>query len=245
LWAASALSPGATYVYYNPYYTQPTNVVVLGALDYSSPIPAPIVNQATLAYPPEPDQQVLVEGAALPTTAPPAPDTSNDAVAEANRQFDAARAAFKGGNYVEAQRLVEKAIEKLPSDATLHEFRALTLFAQNRYKEAAATLYAVLAAGPGWDWPTLAGLYADEAAYTQQLRTLEDYMRTHPQEADAHFALAYHYLVLGHKAEAVKQLEQVVRLQPDDKLSAALLKALTTEPATAAAAAERPPVNGR
>ena len=76
-----------------------------------------------LAYPPEPDQQALETGAALPTTAPPAPDTSNDAVAEANRQFDAARQAFKAGNYVEAQRLVEKAIEKLPSDATLHEFR--------------------------------------------------------------------------------------------------------------------------
>jgi hypothetical protein len=36
----------------------------------------------------------------------------------------------------------------LPSDATLHEFRGLTLFAQGNYKDAAATLYAVLAAGP-------------------------------------------------------------------------------------------------
>jgi hypothetical protein len=34
--------------------------------------------------------------------------------------------------------LAEKAIKLLPSDATLHEFRALTLFAQKKYKDAAA-----------------------------------------------------------------------------------------------------------
>lgn len=247
LWAASVLSPGVSYVYYNPYYVPPasTTIIVQPALDYSTPIPAPVADQGSLAFPPAPDQQVVESGSALPTTAPPAPDTGNETVAEANRQFDAARQAFKAGNYVEAQRLVEKAIEKVPSDATLHEFRALTLFAQDRYKEAAAALYAVLAAGPGWDWPTLVGLYADESAYTQQLRTLEQYMRAHPDSAEAHFVLAYHYLVLGHKVEAVKQLEQVVRLQPDDKLSAALLKALTTESATTSPPAEPPPAHER
>ena len=40
----------------------------------------------------------------------------------------------------------------------LHEFRGLTLFALGRYKEAAAADYAVLSAGPGWDWTTLSGL---------------------------------------------------------------------------------------
>jgi len=41
--------------------------------------------------------------------------------------------------------------------------------------------------------------------------------------------LAYHYLVLGSKDEAIKQLQEVVRLQPKDTLSAEILKALTTE----------------
>jgi tetratricopeptide (TPR) repeat protein len=244
LWAA-ALSPGASYVYYNPYYIQPATVVVQPVLDYSVPIPAPVANEAALAFPPAPDQQILESGAALPTAPPPAPDTSNETVTAANRQFESARAAFKAGNYVEAQGLVEKAIEKLPSDATLHEFRALTLFAQGRYKESAATLYAVLSAGPGWDWQTVSGLYADESAYTQQLRTLEQYMRANPDAAEGHFVLGYQYLVLGHKVEAIKQLEQVVRIQPDDKLSAALLKALTTESATAGPPAEPPRANER
>jgi cytochrome c-type biogenesis protein CcmH/NrfG len=127
---------------------------------------------------------------------------------------------------------VEKGIELLPSDATLHEFRALTLFAQGRYKDAAATLYAVLAAGPGWGWETMRGLYPDEDTYTRQLRALEEHVRKDPNAAEARFVLAYQYLVLGAKDEAVKQLKEVARLQPQDKLSAALVKALTT-PATA------------
>ena len=123
---------------------------------------------------------------------------------------------------------IMKAIRLLPSDATLHEFRAMTLFAQGRYKDAAATLYAVLAAGPGWGWDTMRGLYPDEDTYTRQLRALEEYVRKDPKSGEAHFVLAYQYLVLGVKDEAVKQLREVVRLQPQDQLSAALLKALTT-----------------
>jgi cytochrome c-type biogenesis protein CcmH/NrfG len=158
-------------------------------------------------------------------------------VAQANKEFDAAREAFKAGDAAKAQTLVEKAIELLPSDATLHEFRALTLFAQGRYKDAGATLYAVLAAGPGWDWQTMRGLYPDEDTYTRQLRALEEHVRKEPKSADARFVLAYHYLVLGSKDEAVKQLKGVVSVQPQDKLSAALVKALTTSDTAAASPA--------
>ena len=49
----------------------------------------------------------------------------------------------------------------MPNDPTLHEFRALVLFAQGQYDAAAATLYPVLNAGPGWDWTTLVGLYPE------------------------------------------------------------------------------------
>ena len=42
----------------------------------------------------------------------------------------------------------------MPNDASLHEFRALVLFALGQYEQAAATLYAVLSNGPGWDWTT-------------------------------------------------------------------------------------------
>ena len=67
------------------------------------------------------------------------------------------------------------ALAKVPNDSDIHEFRALCLFALGRYDEAAATLYAVLSVGPGWDWTTLIGLYPDVSVYTAQLRALESY----------------------------------------------------------------------
>jgi tetratricopeptide (TPR) repeat protein len=228
--AASVVSPGPTFVFNNPWFVAPppTTVVVQPIFNYSVPIPVPTVAQTTLAFVPPPDEDFLDSGAALPTTGPPPPENEDDTVAQANKQFDAARGAFMNGNYVQAQTLAEKAIDLLPSDATLHEFRALTLFAQGRYKDAAATLYAVLAAGPGWDWQTMRGLYPDAETYTRQLRALEDYVRKNPASGYAHFVLAYQYLVLGAMDAAVQQLREVVRVEPQDTLSAALLDALTT-----------------
>lgn len=235
-------SPGDTYVYNNPYYVPPasTTVVVQPVFDYSSPIPAPPPDQALEAYPPAPS--VAADGSVpdLSTQAPPAPSTEDASVTDANKQFDAARAAFKKGDYARAQEMVDKAIALLPSDATLHEFRALTLFAQKKYKDAAAGLYAVLAAGPGWNWETMAGLYSNVDAYTKQLRQLETHVRDHPKEAPARFLLAYHYLVLGSKDAAVQQLKEVVQLEPKDKLSAALVQALTSNEAAPAGSPPQP-----
>jgi tetratricopeptide (TPR) repeat protein len=228
--ASLVVSPGNTFVFNNPYFVAPaqTTVVVQPTFNYSVPIPAPTVAQATLAFVPPPDEQVLDSSEALPTSGPPPPENEDEMVAQANKEFDAARDAFMRRDYARAQALAEKAIDLLPSDATLHEFRALTLFAQGRYKDAAATLYAVLAAGPGWDWQTMRGLYPDEETYTRQLRALEEYVRKNPASGCAHFVLAYQYLVLGAMDAAVKQLREVVRVQPQDNLSAALLEALTT-----------------
>ena len=95
----------------------------------------------------------------------------------------------------------------MPNDPTLHEFRALTLFALKRYDEAAAPLYAVLSVGPGWDWTTLISLYADPETYTQQLRALESLLHPEPESAAAHFVLAYQYLTEEHAEAAVRAVE--------------------------------------
>ena len=49
--------------------------------------------------------------------------------------------------------------------SSVHEVRALILFAHGQYKPAAAAIYSVLSVGPGWDWPTLSGFYADPSEY--------------------------------------------------------------------------------
>jgi tetratricopeptide (TPR) repeat protein len=155
-------------------------------------------------------------------SAPPDEAVANQAVAT----FDSAREAFKSGNYTKALDLVDQAIKQMPNDATLHEFRAQTLFALNRYDDAAVTLYAVLSAGPGWDWTTLISLYGDPEAYTQQLRKLESYCKVNPRSAAGYFVLAYEYLTEEHADAAARALKTVTALQPKDTLSAQLLQQL-------------------
>ena len=51
------------------------------------------------------------------------------------------------------------------------------------------------------------------------------------QCADARFVLAYHYIACGHPDAARKQYEEVVKLLPNDQLSAQLLKLVQDDPA--------------
>jgi tetratricopeptide (TPR) repeat protein len=199
-----------------------------------------------------PSGVVATSGAAAPvydysqpinTVAPP-PETAvaDDAMAT----FDAAREAFKQGNYADAVAKADAALAKLPNDAAIHEFRALCLFALKRYDEAAATLYSVLAVGPGWDWATLISLYPSVDVYTSQLRAAEDYCRANPKSASARFVLAYQYLTEGHTDVAVKTLKDVLALNSNDALAAKLVRQLdpSAQPATVAAAPVSAPPQG-
>ncbi len=185
--------------YSNPYYVESD-----GGYDYSQPIMA--------SGQPTSDQ-------AADTSQPTAAD-------QASQQFDAARAAFKQGDYQTALSQVDQAIAKMPDDTNLHEFRGLALFALGKYKDAAAAIYGVLSAGPGWDWTTLAGLYSDADIYTQQLRALEAYCRKNPSVAEARFLLAYEYLTCGQTDAAADEFKQAVKLNPKDTLSAQMVATL-------------------
>ena len=156
--------------------------------------------------------------------------------------LNAAVAAFKQNNYDAALDIINKGIAQYPTDSVMHEFRALVLFAKGDYQQAAATIHSVLAIGPGWDWTTLASLYPNVLIYTDQLRALEIFVREHPQDGAARFLLAYHYTSDGHADAAARQLQQVVTIEPDDRVAADLLKMLSAPPADQpAATAEQPP----
>jgi tetratricopeptide (TPR) repeat protein len=245
-------SPGASYAYSNPFYAEPAAVASEPALDYSQPIavPAPVASNYTdnssyaqnyvpaeepAATAQAPIQQAPVQQeqpAPVPESDEPAADPGTQAPPEVARSFEKARAEFKGGDYATALEAIDEAIRGLPGDATLHEFRALVLFAQEKYKDAAKGIYAVLSVGPGMNWETLSGLYPNGDVYEKQLRALEAYQREHPEASYAHFLLAYHYLAMGYTDQAVKQLEQFSKLAPNDKLAPDLVKAFTHEPDT-------------
>ena len=197
------------YPYYNPYYVQPVNQTII--YNYANPLPV----STNVAGP-----NIVADGSDAP---PPIPQVENS-------DFEAARTAFRNGNYDAALAHVDAAIAKTPTDSVFHEFRGLVLFAMQDYKQAAGVVHSLLAVGPGWDWTTMSGLYADPDTYTQQLRALEQFVLANPRAADAHFLLAYHYTTIGHSAEAANQLQQVVKLMPSDRLAGELLKMVQGPP---------------
>lgn len=194
--------------YYNPYYG--------GGASYPVAYNQPIIGDPNY----ETANVAAIGGAADPLT----------------QTFDQARMAFHSDQFQQALQLTDQALAIAPSDAAINEFRSLCLFALGRYNEAAATIHAVLAAGPGWDWTTMSSLYSNPDVYTGQLRKLETAVKADPQSADDRFLLAYQYLTCDQKDAAVKMLTQVVQLEPKDQLSSELLKMYGPEPAVPASA---------
>ncbi len=209
--------------YDNPYYTESYPVGGDVVIDYSQPM--------------------VVESADVSGTT-----VAAEATAPGMADFEAARQAFYQGDYAAALAATNKALSALPNAPIVHEFRALVLFAQGKYQEAAAGLYSVLTVGPGWDWTTLSSLYPSVQDYTEQLRALEANVRANPQAFDARFVLAYHYLTTGSKTAAANQLKKIYADRPEDRLVKELLlmtggaEAAGIEPVAQPAASEAPAV---
>ena len=211
-WGLGALAYNSGYLgYYNPYYN--SGYGSYGAYSYAQPIP--------VAYNPT----VVTTASTSPTTC--------------DQFLDDAIAAFKQTNYDAALDLANKGLAQCPNDSVIHEFRALVLFAKADYQQAASTIHSVLAVGPGWNWTTLSSLYSSVPTYTVQLRALEDFVQQNPQDGASRFLLAYHYLADGYPDAAERQLQQVVKLVPNDRVAADMLK-MTAKPAPEQVAQPQP-----
>jgi tetratricopeptide (TPR) repeat protein len=156
--------------------------------------------------------------------------------------FDQSRAVFATGDYKQALELCNQTLKTMPNDAVVHEFRSLVLFALQNYRDSAAAAYAVLSAGPGWDWTTLSSLYGNVADYTTQLRALEAFVKKTPKSSDGHFLLAYHYLTAGHPDAARTQLREVDKLTPNDRLVRQLLGISSAPDQQAKEPTPKPPI---
>ena len=162
-------------------------------------------------------------------------------VETAETVLDSAVVAFQRNDYDQALDIVNKGLRDFPGDAVLHEFRGLVLFAREDYQQAASTVHAVLAVGPGWNWETVRGFYPDVKTYTTHLRALEAAAKEQSNDAATRFLLAYHYLIGGHQDAAVAKLQVVVELNPKDRVAAELLQMLTASATTETAQANAPP----
>lgn len=181
---------------------------------YHNPYPAPPVTTRTRVY--DYHQPITVIGA---ETEPLPENEEISADEEVEAAMGRARDFFRGLNYEGALAVIDEAIAVAPADPALHEFRALALFALQRYDEAAGVLNPVLASGPGWDWSTLIGFYLQSDHYEGQLRRLENHVEASPEDAGSHFLLGYHYMVAGHLAQAHHLFATVVELEPGDAVA--------------------------
>ena len=219
------------YTYVNPYYVVSTSAVPAYSYcatdcDQQLRLVAGRIEQTGEPLPPgEP------VGAAAP------PQESAEVVAGLQSGGSGAD-SFRAGNYTGALAQIQQAIAKVPGDPVLHEFSALCMFAMKDYQPAAAVLNNLLSVAPGMDWTTMSGLYPSVEVYEKQLSELVGFCESHPDDAAAHFVLAYHRLVCGDSEAAVEALQVVVKQQPKDVVAQRMLQALggaasPTEPPTA------------
>ncbi len=195
--------------YYNPYYVVPTTVVS-APYDYSQPV---VVNNYVSAD--------ATSGDSTVATAQP-PQESEQALSS----FDQGLAEFKSGSYQQALATLDQSLKELPNDPVVHEVRALTLFALGQYSPAAASLNSLLSSAPGMDWTTMSSLYGNVDDYSAQLQKLEAYCQSNPTDSAAWFVLAYHYLVVDSKDNAMQALQVVVQNEPKDATAKRMLDAL-------------------
>lgn len=185
-----------------------------GYLGYSNPY---YVNSGTTVYN---YTQPIPVSYGTPVVVNETRSTSADAI------LNTAVEAFRQDDYDQALDITNKGIDQYPDDAVLHEFRSLVLFARQDFQQSAATIHSVLAVGPGWDWTTMSGMYSNAELYTGQLRALEAFTKSNPQDAASQFLLAYHYMTCGHPDAAARQLQTVVTLMPNDRVAVDLLRML-------------------
>lgn len=224
-WGINRIGYGWGYsAYSNPYYSEGGSY----GYDYSQPMVTYADSPTTTAETPVADPSV-----APPSSSQPQPTDEGMAA------FEAARTAFYAGDYTGALTKLDITLKTMPRDTVVHEFRGLVLFALKKYPESSAAIYAILAAGPGWDWTTMISLYPGIDPYTEQLRALEQFTKANPQSPDANFLLAYHYQTCGHTDNAAKFFKQAQALLPDDKLLKQLVA--MTAPADEAKKSGTPP----
>jgi tetratricopeptide (TPR) repeat protein len=151
------------------------------------------------------------------STAPVADDGQQDYVALGEQDF-------RAGRYNEAVRDWQHALLDDPQNGGLMMLLGQALFATGHFEEAAGATQLGMQLLPQNQWGAVVSnfheLYQGNA-YTTQLRALEDSIRSEDSPAKR-FLLGYHYAYLGHTADAVRQLDKAVQLNPKDKMAAQL-----------------------
>ena len=196
--------------YYVPYYVPyavPAPYVVEEVVEPTAVEPA-------VAEPVVAEQAVPSSSTLIPTTA----------VAE-QYQFDAER-AFLNQRFEDAARAVNHALVEDGQNGKLHLFASQVFFALGDYESAAAAVQQAASLLDRSEWGHVVENYKQfyrGTTYVDQMDQLDEFLVKNPDAAYGHFLRGYHFLYLGHKEAASKDLAKAVQLESRDRLAAGLL----------------------
>ncbi len=191
--------------YYVPYY-----------IPYE--VPTPYVVEEVVE--PAVTEPVVVEQA-VPSSSTLIPTTD---VAEEYQL--AAERAFLDQRFEDAARAVNHALVEDSGNGKLHLFASQVFFALGDYESAAAAVQQAASLLDRSEWGHVVENYKQfyrGTTYVDQMDQLDEFLVKNPDAAYGYFLRGYHFLYLGHKEAASKDLAKAVQLESRDRLAAELL----------------------
>ncbi len=215
---------------YQPYFGYPyCNTIYFRAYDcpaiYSPPVAPVYVPIPVPAYSDENPYDLDNNTVSLPVDngyyLPPS-DAREPATVSTASFNDQGDRAFHARDYVTALRDWQHAGVDDPGNGGLAMKLALAMFAAGKYPQAAGTTQHALSLLPQERWGEAfrdyKTLYASPNDYSDQLKSLAKASAAKPNDPALRFLLGFHYGYSGRVADAARELDKLVQLEPKDQL---------------------------
>lgn len=141
--------------------------------------------------------------------------------------------SFRARDLTTALTIVNDLLRTSPGNAHLLQFRSLVYFAMGNYRSASVDIREAVFLGKLWTVDVLAKLYETADVYGKDVSALRAVIDagggTLLVSTEPLFLLAYHQVVTGNYEVARDTLQQLLALQPNDRVARALLSTIETK----------------
>jgi Tfp pilus assembly protein PilF len=194
--------------------------------------PTQYVPQPQLQYVPQPQYVPQVQAVPYVQSTPvvystPTPATPVSASKSRAKQLAAiAKQQFRSKEYYKAKLTLDEIVKLAPNDSSGYQFRGLVVFSIGDFEAAAADSYDTLRLGNTWTRNSVENLYGSNSAdYAIQLSKLAESVAQKPS-MQGHFLLAYHHMVNEQFEDGKRELQNVLKLEPEEPLTKKLMAVL-------------------
>src|SRR5262249_22147206 len=209
------------YYGYDPYCVYPTPLTYLPA----SPAYAAAPDYAVVVDPADRSSAQVQIGSTPSADGPEIAPTPQPVASSSPASSSFAREgeeAFKARDYKGAVRSWRHALVDDPQNGTLVMMLAQALFGVGQYDEAAGATQQGMFLLPQEQWGVVVSnyteLYEDTQDYVDQLKALEKTVKEKPKDPALRFLVGFHYGYLSYPVEAVRELDELLKLAPQDQL---------------------------